>query len=179
MALGSVSFGGCCGRCAVHFNLHSLQLGQGIWEVQLIFSPILSFPFLLQNTAAIKPQMGIEKFFFHFPLQLYVSILHIAGNASYAFTTQTDSGNLEGVSSDRKKSFLFYWYKELTSLYVLSSPGVDFRNKYLNFDCSTHMKMQVCGLLILISTSWAWSCRNTAKGSLNTLHVCVKWCGGW
>lgn len=174
VALGSVSFCGCCGRRAVHFNLHSLQLGQGIWKIQLIFSPILRHPFLTHNTPAIKPQMGIGKFFLHFPLQLYVCILLITGSASSAFTTRTDNSYLEGLSWGRKKSFLFCWHEGLTSLCVPFSPWVEFRISYLNFHCSTGLKVQVCGLLILISTSWAWICGNTAKGSLNTWHVCVQ-----
>lgn len=123
--------------------------------------------------------MGIEKLFFHFPLRLYVCVLRVVGNASYAFTTRTDSSNLEGLSWGRKKSFLFLLVWRPYELYVPSSPWVDFRSNYLNFDCSAGMKMQVCALLILISTSWAWCCRNTAKWSLNTWHVCVKWRGSW
>lgn len=55
-----------------------------------------------------------------------------------------------------------------------SSPGLDFRDNYLKFDCITHMKMQGFGSLTVISISGAGSCRNTAKGSLNTWHMCVS-----
>lgn len=82
VALGSGPSHGCSGKCAVHFN--SLHLGQGAGEVQLIFNLIFSFPFLLKNTAAIMPRLGIGKFFSHFPLQVCVCRPHIAGNASAA-----------------------------------------------------------------------------------------------
>lgn len=55
-----------------------------------------------------------------------------------------------------------------------SSPGLDFRDNCLNFDCITHTKMQVFGSLTVISISGAGSCRNTTKGSLSTWHVCVS-----
>lgn len=43
----------------------TLELGQGIWEVQLGSSPI--FPFLLQNTGAIKALHGNRKVLFALP----------------------------------------------------------------------------------------------------------------
>lgn len=92
-------------------------------------------------------------------------VLCIAGNASYALTTQTNSSDFGGLSWGRKKSFLLCRYKDLVSSYVRALPGADFRNNSVNFDCRAHVKVQVCGLLILSSTSRAWSCRNTGQGS--------------
>lgn len=67
----------------MHVNLGSPQLGWGVWEVQ--HGPVLSSPFLPQNTAIIKPSKGIGELFFHFPgyqaADIFVYIPDLTGNA--------------------------------------------------------------------------------------------------
>lgn len=72
----------------MHFNF--LHLVQRTGEVQIIFSLISNFPFLLKNTAAIRPQLRIGKFFSHFPVQVCVGTPPVSGNASAAATAQAD-----------------------------------------------------------------------------------------
>lgn len=85
----------------MHFNF--LHLGQRTGEVQLIFSLISSLPFLLKNTAAIRPQLGIGKFFSHIPLQVCVCTPPVSGNVSAAATAQADCrASRVGAEAERK-----------------------------------------------------------------------------
>lgn len=78
-----------------------------------------------------------------------------------------------GLQAGAERS-LWFVGTEIFLLYMSSSsPGLDFRDNDLNFDCITHMNMQVFGSLTVTSISGAGSCRNTAKGSLNTWLMCV------
>lgn len=89
----------------MHFNF--LHLVQRTGEVQIIFSLISSFPFLLKNTAAIRPQLGIGKFFSHFPAQVCVGTPSVSGNVSAAAPAQADCRASGGSGRGRRKAFCF------------------------------------------------------------------------
>lgn len=183
VALGSGSFCRCCGRCAVHFNF--LHLGQRTGEVQLIFSLIFSFPFLLK-----KPQ---QQLCLNWELESSFSTSHCRSVCAHSLLQgmqvlqprpRLTAGLQQVQAGAERRAFCFAGAEILWLSMSSSSPGLDFWDNYLNFDCITHMKMQVFGSWSVVVISGAGS-RNTAKGKLNTWYVCLclclwgMWCDGW